>query len=121
MAPKNEGANAKLKWLSEACGPSTGWTDFKRGQNALRRRCLVEQAGAETWSRRNSSVTASFYATSPTLSTEVRMASAPTPSLIPVLTEHAHALGHLLARGKLGWECFDDCDVSLGTFPTADE
>ena len=44
------------------------------------------------------------------------MASAPTPSLIPVLTELAHALGHLLARGKLGWECFDVHERSLGVF-----
>jgi hypothetical protein len=49
------------------------------------------------------------------------MAGAPTPSLIPVLSEHSRALGHLLDRGRLGWKCFDDCDISLGIFPTADE
>jgi hypothetical protein len=43
-------------------------------------------------------------------------------NLIPVLSpDHARAIGCLLFRGKQGWECFDDYEISLGIFPTADE
>jgi hypothetical protein len=41
----------------------------------------------------------------------------PTPSLIPVLADHGHAIGCLLKRGKLGWENAND--RLLGIFKTA--
>lgn len=45
------------------------------------------------------------------------MASA--PNLIPLIV-HEHCIGHLLARGRLGFEAFDIDEHSLGVFPTAD-
>jgi hypothetical protein len=32
-----------------------------------------------------------------------------------------HCLGHLLGRGKTGWEAFDADDKSLGIYPTQKE
>jgi hypothetical protein len=31
------------------------------------------------------------------------------------------ALGHLIHRGRLGWESFNRDDKSLGTFPTIED
>jgi hypothetical protein len=43
----------------------------------------------------------------------------PVPSILSVYSDSGQAcLGHLLNRGKCGWESFDVNDKSLGTFPT---
>jgi hypothetical protein len=44
----------------------------------------------------------------------------PVPSILSVHSDQA-CLGHLLNRGKAGWEVFNADDKSLGTFPTTQE
>ena len=41
----------------------------------------------------------------------------PAPTLMPVFDGQT-CVGHLLNRGKQGWECFNTEDRSLGLFPT---
>jgi hypothetical protein len=43
-----------------------------------------------------------------------------TPAMLSV-TDGARCIGHVLARGKSGFESFDQNDRSLGVFPTAQE
>jgi hypothetical protein len=42
----------------------------------------------------------------------------PTPSLLSVYNSGQQCLGHLLNRGKCGWESFDANDKSRGVFAT---
>jgi hypothetical protein len=44
----------------------------------------------------------------------------PTPSLLSVY-DGTSCLGHLLNRGRCGWESFDVNDKSRGIFPTTQE
>jgi hypothetical protein len=44
----------------------------------------------------------------------------PVPSILAVYNGQA-CLGHLLNRGRCGWEAYDTSDKSLGTFPTTQE
>lgn len=39
-------------------------------------------------------------------------------TLIPLIV-HERCIGHLIERGKLGFEAFDAADQSIGVFPTA--
>jgi hypothetical protein len=42
----------------------------------------------------------------------------PTSSLTPVLVDN-HCIGHVLDRGRAGFQAFDASDQSIGTFATA--
>jgi hypothetical protein len=44
--------------------------------------------------------------------------STPTRTLIPILAGNV-CIGHLIERGRAGFEAFDRDDSSLGVFPTA--
>jgi hypothetical protein len=39
-------------------------------------------------------------------------------SALAYVTDGRHAIGHIIARGKLGYEAFSRSDVSLGMFKT---
>jgi hypothetical protein len=39
----------------------------------------------------------------------------------PSVYDGTRCLGHVIARGKTGWEAFDSDDKSLGVYPTQKE
>jgi hypothetical protein len=51
------------------------------------------------------------------------IARTPVPALVSVYSDdqHRHCLGHVLARGKCGFEAFDAGDQSIGIFETQGE
>lgn len=58
-----------------------------------------------------------LYLDAPELS-RLQMASAPSPSLIPIIID-GRCVGHLLNRGCMGVEVFDAAELSIGVFPSA--
>jgi hypothetical protein len=40
------------------------------------------------------------------------------PAALAYVTDGREAIGHIIARGKLGFEAFDREDVSIGMFKT---
>jgi hypothetical protein len=47
------------------------------------------------------------------------MAAAPTFPLIPIIVNGSACVGHVLDRGRTGFEALTADDISLGVFPTA--
>ena len=44
-----------------------------------------------------------------------------TAAPLSYVTVGREAVGHIIARGKTGWEAFDRADKSLGLFPSQKE
>jgi hypothetical protein len=49
------------------------------------------------------------------------MTGAPEPTMLVVFDNRQCCLGHLLRRGREGWEAIDSHDTSLGVYPTKTE
>jgi hypothetical protein len=47
-----------------------------------------------------------------------RRAPPPASSSWLAVTDGQHRIGHVLSRGRSGWEAFDANDVSIGIYPT---
>jgi hypothetical protein len=45
----------------------------------------------------------------------------PATALVSVCDQHRHCAGHILHRGRCGWEAYDHNDRSIGLFKSQDE
>ena len=58
--------------------------------------------------------------TLPTRGRDLNPNREPKPTSFAYVHDGRVCVGHVLERGSAGFEAFDDYDISLGIFPTAD-